>query len=379
MPDRRRRWSPNRPLWSPYGRRTDRAPGSVLPAEQHGDPRNGIGHDGREPPPTYYGRPVVKRSPYGWIVASYLFVGGLAGAAQVIATLADLLGGRSDRAIARAGRYVALLGALVSPVLLIADLHAKSRWYNMLRIFRRTSPMSIGSWTLAAFGMLSGLVAAGQLGDDLLGLEAGRRMARWLGVPAAGAGAMMSIYTGTLLAATSTPLWAAGYQELPPLFGATATSTAAAALTLALRGGGASALAERRLTWIGIISALVQIAISRSLDRQWQAAGLAPIVERPAFKGAYQGGALGLGVVLPLLLQVVSVLGGRRTRWLTVPAAIASLAGGYAERSLIVFAGNQSADSPEIYHRVTAPGATATTPAPTVVQDLDARSSGRLG
>src|SRR4051812_34872389 len=110
-----------------------------------------------------------------------------------------------------------------------------------------------------------------------------------------------------------------------------------------------------------------------------QAAGLAPTVEQAAFKGAYQGGALGLGVVLPVMLQVVSLLGGRGTGWLAVPAALASLAGGYAERSLIVFAGNESADSPEIYHRVTAPGATATTPSPTVVQDLDARSSGRLG
>jgi formate-dependent nitrite reductase membrane component NrfD len=365
-------------MWSPYGRRTDRAPGSVLPAGQHGDARAGAERDGHDSATTYYGRPVVKRSPYGWLIASYLFIGGLAGAAQVIATLANLLGGRSDRATVRAGRYVALGGALVSPVLLIADLHAKSRWFNMLRIFRPTSAMSIGSWTMAMFGALSGLVAAGQFSDDVLGAEAGRRTARWLGLPAAGAGAMMSVYTGTLLAATSTPLWAAGYRQLPPLFGATAMSTATAALMLLLRASGASTRAERRLTWIGMIGAISQLVITRSLDRQWRAAGLDRFVDRPAFKGVYRGGVVGLGMVLPLALQAVSLLSGGKLRWLMVPATLAALAGGYAERSLIVFAGNHSADDPDAYHRVTEPGATAAVPLPTVVQQLDGIAAGRL-
>jgi formate-dependent nitrite reductase membrane component NrfD len=349
----------------------------VLPAEQHGDARTGSARDGHEPPPTYYGRNAVKRSHYGWIIASYLFLGGLAGAAQIIATMADLLGSRRDRAVVRAGRYVALAGALVSPALLIADLHARSRWYNMLRIFRPTSPMSIGSWTLAAFGTLSGLVAMGQLAADLLGLGAGRRAARWLGVPAAGAGAMMSIYTGTLLSATSTPLWAAGYRLLPGLFGATALSSAVGALTLVLRTCRADARAERRLTWMGIVAAVGQILLSRSLEKQWQHAGLSPVAEQPSFKLPYQGGALGVGMALPLLLQVVSLCLGGRARRLGTVAAIAALAGGYAERALILFAGNRSADLPEVYFDLTQVGSTAATPLPTVVEPGVIPSNGR--
>jgi hypothetical protein len=72
--------------WSPYGRRTERAPGTTLRPEQHGPARNGTGRDGQYQGETYYGRPVVKRSHYGWLIATYLFVGGLAGAAQLIAT-----------------------------------------------------------------------------------------------------------------------------------------------------------------------------------------------------------------------------------------------------------------------------------------------------
>src|ERR671937_1640909 len=108
-------------------------------------------------PPTYYDRPAVKASEWRWLIITYFFVGGLAGAAQVIAGVVDLLGHYRDRRVVSAGRYLALAGALLSPVLLIADLKTPSRWHNMLRVFRGTSPMSIGSWTLLAFGMSSGL------------------------------------------------------------------------------------------------------------------------------------------------------------------------------------------------------------------------------
>jgi len=360
MPRPSRRADPT--AWSPYGRHTDRAPGSTLPADQHGSARNGAAQDDQYDGATYYDRPVVKRSHYGWLIASYLFIGGLAGAAQIIATLADLLGGRRDRGVVRAGRYVALTGALVSPVLLIADLHARSRWYNMLRIFRRTSPMSIGSWTLATFGALSGLVAVGQLGADLLGLTAGRRLARWASVPAAGAGALMSVYTGTLLAATSVPLWSAGLRLLSPLFGATSFATAAAALSLVGQAGRMPSPARRRLSWIGLAATLAQLGLSRALERRWRAAGLSPVVDDPAARLAYQGGVVGLGMLVPLVLQAVALVGGRRWAGLTSLAAVATLGGGFAERALIVFGGNRTADRPALYFGLTQPGSAARPP-----------------
>ena len=52
---------------------------------------------------------------------------------------------------------------MVGSALLIIDLHTPSRFYNMLRIFRPTSPMSIGSYVLTSFGALSACLAAAQL------------------------------------------------------------------------------------------------------------------------------------------------------------------------------------------------------------------------
>jgi len=158
-----------------YGRRESR--GAQLWAEQSVAP-----YDGR----TYYGRPAIKPSHYKWLISCYLFVGGIAGASQIIAAIADLFGGKGDRGVVRGGRYVALLGALLSPVFLITDLHTPKRFYNMLRIFRPTSPMSIGSWTLAGFGALSGVAALGQAIEDLTGGGgAGRWLARLAGLPGA--------------------------------------------------------------------------------------------------------------------------------------------------------------------------------------------------
>ena len=54
-----------------------------------------------------------------------------------------------------------------------------------------------------------------------------------LGVPAALAGMAMSTYTGALLSATSTPLWAAAPRRIAALFGASAMASGAAALTIA--------------------------------------------------------------------------------------------------------------------------------------------------
>src|SRR5437588_2100493 len=144
---------------APYGRHHDRtATERVVPLETTRHESSPQPYHGE----TYYGRPALKATTYHWLVTLYLFVGGLAGTAQLVSTLADLGNGKRNRSLVRAGRYLGFAGALLSPVLLTADLHTPSRWYNMLRIFRRTSPMSIGSWVLFAFGGLSTVAALAQ-------------------------------------------------------------------------------------------------------------------------------------------------------------------------------------------------------------------------
>lgn len=306
-------------------------------------------------PPTYYDRPALKPADWRWLVISYLFVGGLAGAAQVIAGVVDLLGRRRDRPLVSAARYLALVGSLVSAVLLVADLKTPSRWYNMLRIVRVTSPMSIGSWALLAFGAASGLAGLGQLGADVLGLARARAFARAIGVPAALAGGVLATYTGTLLSATSTPVWAAAYRLLPPLFGLSGTVTATAALSLVLERVRAPTASRRRLARLALLASLGELLLTLRLEALWRREQLeAPLVE-PPLAAPYRFGVLGLGILVPLGVHLLQVLTGRELRAASAAASMAALLGGYTQRAVLLLAGKRSADRPTDYFRLAQP------------------------
>ena len=316
---------------TPYGRRAVDVLGSVPP-----DVRL----------PTYYERPAVKPADWRWLIVSYLFVGGLAGAAQVIAGVVDLLGNPRDRRLVSAGRYLAALGAQSSAVLLVADLKTPSRWYNMVRVYRGTSPMSIGSWTLLAFGATSSVAALGQLAADLLGLRAGRSLARLVGVPAAAAGTLLATYTGSLLAATSTPLWAAGDRLLPPIFGLSGTATATAALSLILRRTHAPLDTRRQLERLALLASAAELVLALLLDGEWKRRQLdGPLQEQP-LAIAYRGGVFGLGILAPFGVHLLQVLTGRELATASALASVAALVGGYTQRAVVLLAGKRSAERP---------------------------------
>jgi hypothetical protein len=169
-----------------------------------------------------YGLSPVKPSKYDTLVWGYTYIAGLAGSAQIISTLASLLRNPEWQAVVRNGRYIATAGSALGGVLLIADLHTPRRWYNMLRIYRPTSPMSLGTYVLSGFGISSGLAAADSLLGNIRGLRWLQPAARVSQIPAAVTGAGMSTYTGALLAATSTPLWAAAPRLMAARFACSA-------------------------------------------------------------------------------------------------------------------------------------------------------------
>jgi protein NrfD len=312
---------------------------------------DGAGPRGQEN--TYYGLPAVKRSHYRWAIVGYFFIGGLASASQFIATVLDVLGSEKDRPVVRGGRYLALAGALISPLLLIADLETPKRWYNMLRIYRPTSPMSIGSWSLTSFGLFSGLTAMGQFVQDLLGLAGGRAMARIFGLPAALSGGLVSLYTGTLLAASNLPLWAGGFPFLSSLFAGSATSTASAALALIADASGADETTQRRLKWFGAISSSIEFVMALLVERSWRRNRAIQPLNKEPYRSTWRFGFLGLGVLGPLSLHLTDLARGRQSRPVTAVAAVMTLVGGFILRAVLVIGGNESAEAPEDYYQFT--------------------------
>ena len=289
---------------------------------------------------TYYDQPQLKKSHWGSRVALYIFMAGLSGGAQLIATAADLAGGEQHRGVVRRGRHIALLAVFFGPPLLIWDLHSPDRFYNMLRIFRRTSAMSIGTYVLSSFSLFSLITATAQLAGW-------RKTARLMQLPAAVAGAGMTTYTASLLAATSTPFWAAIPRELAVQFAASSLSAAAAALQLAGRADGDNAAAPA-LEGVGLAAAATEFAGALAATRRYREAGIGEAASTARPWGAlHQLGAIGLGAAVPLAFYAGKLAGRRPRSRLMLAASLAALAGSFLLRLSVIEAGNDSAIRPQ--------------------------------
>jgi protein NrfD len=308
---------------APYGREAKYAAGNTAAA----------------PVTTYYDQPQLKKSHWGARVALYIFIAGLSGGAQLIATAADLAGDDRHRGVVRRGRHLAVIAVFLGPPLLIWDLHTPQRFYNMLRIFRGTSPMSIGTYILSGFSVFSLSTAAAQFAGW-------GKAARVMQIPAAAAGAGMTAYTAALLAATSTPLWAAAPEALAVEFAGSSIAAAVAALRLAGRIDGDEKAAPA-LEGLGLTAAAAELIGAAAAERRYREAGIAEAtaINKPA--GAFHRiGAIGLGAALPLAFYGGKLAGRRPRPWLMLTASLAVLAGSFALRLSVIEAGNDSALQP---------------------------------
>src|SRR5918996_4614863 len=109
----------------------------------------------------YHGFPLLKRPVWTWEIPTYFFVGGIAGASALVGAVARRTG--ASDTLVRDARWIAAVGAVLSPPLLIADLGRPERFLNMLRVFKLRSPMSVGVWTLVAFSQAASAAAFADL------------------------------------------------------------------------------------------------------------------------------------------------------------------------------------------------------------------------
>ncbi|MGI5131420.1 NrfD/PsrC family molybdoenzyme membrane anchor subunit [Pseudonocardia sp. CA-107938] len=195
---------------------------------------------------SYYGRPVL--NPPRWQardIAGYLFLGGLAGASSVLGAGAQVTG---RPGLARSAKVTALGAIGLSAVALVHDLGRPERFLNMLRVVKPTSPMSMGSWLLSAYGPAAGVAAATAVTGRLPKVGAAATAGAALLGPAVAA------YTAALFADTAVPAWHDAHRELPYVFvGSAATAAGGFALVTAPSDEQAPA---RALAAIGVVTEL---------------------------------------------------------------------------------------------------------------------------
>ena len=299
---------------------------------------------------SYYNRPALKPSLYGWTVGLYIFVGGLAAGTQILVTAIELMAVPGSGPIVFWGRCIALLGAVLGGILLIADLHTKQRFYNMLRIFRPTSPMSIGTYVLMNFGFWSLAALALQwLGFAL--------PATICGALASVAGWFMTTYTASLLAATSTPLWAAAPRLLAVRFASSAMATGAATVCVLVLATRTAPALTRAFDRFAALALLIELIAAFAAGSVYRAKGVHSPLSEPRFILLNLIGADLFGVFIPLCLFVISGVFAVASAPLTWLASALVLGGGVLMRGGTLLAGNELALRPRDYFRFTQPEA----------------------
>ncbi len=100
--------------------------------------------------PTYYDRPMLQESIWGWAIPTYYYVGGLTGASLALGAAVMLRRDPELETLVDRCHLMGFIGATISGGLLVYDLGRPGRFLNMLRVFRPTSPMNMGAWILSA-------------------------------------------------------------------------------------------------------------------------------------------------------------------------------------------------------------------------------------
>ena len=275
---------------------------------------------------SYYGRPVIKEPVWQPEIPFYFFTGGLGGASSVLSLVARWSG--HDR-LAQRSIQIASAADAVSPLLLISDLGRPERFLNMLRVFKVTSPMSVGSWILAYSS------AASSVSAFLNTIGRLRRVAELARLASAASGAPLAVYTATLISDTAIPVWHEARRELPFVFGSSAIASAGAAAAVAVPP--AEARPARRLAVGGV---LVENLLFKLMEKRLGMVG-EPYSQGEA--GKYKKVAVGCTLGGAALLAGP----GRRSRLAAAAGGAIVLAGEVAVRWSVFKAGFQSARDPK--------------------------------
>lgn len=277
-------------------------------------------------PRSYYGQPILNKPVWeSPDIPGYFFLGGLAGAGAAIGAAAQLTG---RRRLARVSKLGAAAAGHLSFVGLIHDLGRRGRFLNMLRVFKVTSPMSVGSWLLAGF-VPAATVSAFCDVTGLLPVAGGLATAG-----AATLGPPVAAYTAALIGDTAVPAWHEGHRLMPLVF---VSSGLSAAGGLALLGAPTDEVGPARV--LGAAGALAEVGLSKLMEKRMG------MVEE-----AYHEGRADIYMKAAEVLSAggaVLALASRRRRVLSAAAGAALIAGSAFERFGVFHAGLNSVEDPK--------------------------------
>jgi len=229
-------------------------------------------------------------------------------------------------------RWIGTAGSALSAYFLIHDLGRPERFLHMLRVFRPTSPMSMGTYILSGFSSFTGLAAILQLAPPSF-----RRLADASAVLGGVFGLGLAGYTGVLVSHTVVPVWRRPHRVMPVLFLASGTASAAALFDFL----GVNHREHRAVAIFGAAGKMVELVAATELERQ--------VAETPEAVRPLREGVSGLlwqsGKILTAASLALTLI-PRPSRRVRVLTGILGTAGALCVRFGIHYAGQQSALNP---------------------------------
>lgn len=277
---------------------------------------------------------------WGWILAAYLFFGGVGAGAYVIAALNRLLGGIESATTV--GLWIAFPAVLVGSMFLIADLGVPSRAV-LAGVKPKTSWIARGFWIISIFMVLSFLhlvldrftsVGESAGGQALINVIASLGILFAVGTAA---------YTGILLSASKgIPFWRSG--ALPVVFVISALVTGQFAIMLGMilfvDGVASESLGTMALQAIFLVI-LEVLAIIFFLQSAYREPDSRESAKRLLQKRSFVVGDLILGLAVPIVLMFIVYRSPSHASvtFLVFLGAVLGILGGAALRQAILLCG----------------------------------------
>jgi formate-dependent nitrite reductase membrane component NrfD len=276
---------------------------------------------------------------WGWLIAVYLFLGGVGGGAYTIAAINSFLG--DDLGLSTTiGLWIGFPALLIGSLFLMADLGSPGRAF-LAGMRPSTSWISRGTWIIVAFMTMSGLhlflreftefgTAAGN--STIMDIIALAGIVFAIGTMA---------YTGILLSASKgIPFWRSGV--VPVVFVISAAVTGHFAIMLGVTLFGEAGALEPLKTMAAEAAGLVVIevlAIMFFLQAAFRIPDTRESAERILRKRMFVVGYFVLGLAAPLVLMLIVFKSAAGAGTIATIGAVLGLVGGLILRHAVLICG----------------------------------------
>lgn len=306
---------------------------------------------------------------WGIPVVVYLYFGGLSAGTFVLSAFLSYLRDERLNKLARAGALFSPFPLYIGLFMLLIDLASPLRFWRLFTTIQWTSPMSIGSWLIMIFSIITTLHAVMWLPEKLSSIKLGKKIFSLpkkrekikgiLGAIGFPMGLGVGIYTGVLLGAVpARPFWNTPLVAMLFLVSALSTSIAVLLLVSTWNAGKTPPEAfhrERKILFsadviliLFEIFILIPYILHNSLSTASQAASL-ELILGGQFSGLFWYGFVLAGLIIPLILETFDLIPeiARRQKPSSIKfigylSAILVLIGGFLLRYIFVYAGQAS-------------------------------------